>query len=119
LRPLLFGTDLKMRELSALALGEARHDGALDLLFEYVDESVTPNARVLAFGGIGVSRSERARTFLLERAKASGATEAKAAIAALGTHAHEPGLAERVREAAGANGGVDLRAAVARAFPER
>jgi HEAT repeat protein len=119
LRPLLFGTDLKMRELCALALGEVRHDGALELLFEYVDETVTPHARVLAFGGLGVSRSERARTFLLERAKNGGATEAKAAIAALGTHAHEPGLAERVREAAEGNSGVDVRADVARAFPER
>ena len=119
LRPLLFGADRKLRELSALALGEARHDGALELLFEYVGQTVTPRERVLAFGGLGVSRSERARTFLLDRTSKGDATEAKAAVAALGTHAHEPGLAERVHEAAKANGAVDLRSAIDRAFPGR
>ena len=119
LRPLLFGADRKMRELSALALGEARHDGALELIFEYLDQTVTPRERVLAFGGLGVSRSERARTFLLDRTSNGGPTEAKAAVVALGTHAHEAGLAERVREAAEANTGVDLRSEIARAFPAR
>ena len=67
----------------------------------------------------GVSRSERACAFLLDRTRTGGATDAKAAVAALRTHAHEPGLAERVREAAGVNTSVDLRADIARAFRNR
>jgi HEAT repeat protein len=117
LRPKFFGPDAAPREVVALALGEARHPGAIELLFECLDGTVSPQARAVVLRGLALNRSERARVFLLQVIREGNAVEAKAAVAALGVHAHEPGLSERVREAARGNAKVDLRRDLAAAFP--
>jgi len=117
-RPLLFEQSESMRELIAIALGEARHEGAVEMLFEYLDVSVVPAERAVVLRGLALNRSERVRTFLLARIREAGAVEARAAVAALGAHAHEPGLGEKVASAAQKNTRVDLRRDVAAAFPD-
>jgi HEAT repeat protein len=119
LQPMLFGSDPKKRELSALALGEARTEDALEMLFDYLDRTVMPQERAVAIRALGLNRSDRARDFLLDRVTNGSTPEAKVAVAALGTRAYEPGLAEQVCKAAQGNARVDLRADVAAAFPGR
>lgn len=118
-RPLLFEDERSMRELIAIALGEARQEGALEMLFEYLDTAVAPQDRASVLPGLALNRSERVGKFLLERIEDGSAIEARAAVAALGQHAHEPGLSEKVLEAARANTRVNLLRDVAAAFPSK
>jgi HEAT repeat protein len=100
LRPMLFEGDPFRQELSSLALGAARPEGALEMLFEFLDGTVDPQERAHVLRGLGLNRAERAREYLLQTIKEGEAIEAKAAVAGLGAHAHEPGLSDCVAEAA-------------------
>jgi len=72
---MLFEGDPSTQELSSLALGAARHEGALEMLFEFLDGTVVPQERALVLRGLGLSRSERAREYLLQKIKEGGSIE--------------------------------------------
>jgi hypothetical protein len=116
LRSLLFDGDEQLRELAALTLGESRREEAIDLLFEALDRTVLPEERKVLLRALGFCRHERARDFLLDRIATGSAPEAKAAVSALGEQRREPGIREKVEEAARLNERVTLDAAIAEVF---
>jgi len=113
-RPLL--RDRTLRELVAHAAVSANVDDAVALLIDELAEQVLAADREVILRALGVSRRQVARNFLLSRVAEAGVSDARAAVLALGVHAYDPRLAEQVREAARRND-VDLREALARAFP--
>lgn len=107
--------DQAIREGAALAIGGSRHPGALPHLARYFDGAEEPRDHKAALVAIAMLRDQAARKLLLDLVAEGAAREARAAIAALAIHAHDPDLAAAVREAAARNE-ADLADAVAAAF---
>lgn len=106
------------RELAALALGQTAREDALALLLGALDGAVTPDEREPLFRALGLHRSEKAAAKLLAVVETSSAVDAGAAIQALATRRYEPGMRERVEEAAKKNKRARLDVALAEAFRE-
>jgi hypothetical protein len=105
------------RELAAIALGQSRRPEALVLLTRAFDACVQSAERAPLLRAIGLHRSEPALVALLVVIAEGAAADAKAAAQSLAARRFEPGLPERVREAAARNSGVDLEKEL-RAFAE-
>lgn len=116
-RPMLLGAEATAREIGALALGQSSRDDALTLLLEALEVSGLSADRAVLFTGIGLHRSDRARSVLIEVVADGSPGDARAAIAALAAARFEPGLEARVRDAARRNGRADLTDALGLAFP--
>jgi len=112
LRSRLDGAD---GELAAMALGQSRADGALPLLLSALEACVEPARRKHLLRGIGMHRSDRALETLLAVIAESPLADAREAVAALAVRRYDPGVAERVRQAAAR---ASLRAVVDEHFSE-
>lgn len=115
-KDLLQGESRDLQGVAALALGESRRDDALDALLSALSDEVLPRERSVLVRALGLHRSDRAVETLLEMVATRGHDDAKLAIQALSVRSSEPGLLERVREAAARNASVDLTAAIRAAF---
>jgi hypothetical protein len=58
LRRMFFEGDPSTQDLSSLAIGAARHEGALEMLFEFLDGTVVPQERALVLRGLGLQRGD-------------------------------------------------------------
>jgi hypothetical protein len=116
-RPMLAGPDASAREVAALALGQSSRDDALALLLDALAVSALSADRAALFAGIGLHRSERARSALVDVVAGGSERDARAAVSALSAARFEPGLEARVRDAATRNARADLAEALAAAFP--
>lgn len=102
-------------ELAALALGQSRRDDALALLLAALESCVRSRDRAVYLRAIGLHRSDRALEAMLAVIAADNATDARAAVLALGPRRFDPGVRERVTEAA-RDARVDLSTELAKAF---
>ncbi len=105
-------------ELAALALGQSRRAEALALLQRALAACVRGEERATFLRAIGLHRSEQALTALLEIVATGGAADARVALEALAVRRYEPGVPERVREAAARNANAALRAQYEVAFED-
>jgi HEAT repeat protein len=105
------------RELAAIALGQSRRPEALVSLTRAFEACVQSAERAPLLRAIGLHRSEPALVALLVVIAEGAAADAKAAAQSLAARRFEPGLPERVREAAARNSGVGLEKEL-RAFAE-
>ncbi len=111
----LEGGDEGMREVAALALGQSRREEALELLLAAVGDELLARRRAVLLRALGMHRSDRALSSLLEIIAQGSLVDAKTAVESLAFRGHEPGLAERVRGAAARND-EDLADAIRTAF---
>jgi HEAT repeat protein len=116
LRAALDAKDEQQRELAAVALGQARSDETLTLLLDSLERCSRSDERAPLLRGIGLHRSDRALDAMLEVVAEAAEVDARAAIEALGARRFEPGIAARVRSAAGRNERCDLTATVDETF---
>jgi hypothetical protein len=114
----LQGDDEGARELAALALGQSRRAEALALLLKALEACVLPAERATLLRAIGLHRSEPALHALLARIAEGAAPDARAAVQALAARRFEPGVPEKVREAAARNARVDLSKQLAATFAD-
>lgn len=110
---LLRGPDEELAELAALALGQSRVEGALELLDEALSTAWRSGPRRTLLLAMGLLRSEAARDRLLGVVRAGPLADARAAIEALAAGAVGAGVRERVEAAARGRG---LDAAIEAAF---
>ncbi|MBX2799319.1 MAG: hypothetical protein KTR31_16710 [Myxococcales bacterium] len=96
----LFDDDDLYAECAAISLGSSRHDDALGPLQAWVEQRPQPQLRRIGLVAIGLLRSEASIEVLLRWLAEGGEREAEAALEGLGVHAHDPRLAERVRDVA-------------------
>lgn len=90
-------------EVAALALGVSRLEDALAQLVACLESEVFAARRAMVYRGLGLHRTDRALQTLLGLIAARPAVEAKEAAAALRHRCFEPGLGERMLEAAAQN----------------
>lgn len=114
----LRGDDEGECELAAIALGQSRRPEALVLLTRALEACVQPSERAPLLRAIGLHRSEPALAALLGVIAEGASADAKAAVHALAARRFEPGLPERVREAASSNARADLEKELREAFAE-
>lgn len=91
--------DAVLAEAAALALGESRLEGAVDLLARRLEDTIVdPELRRALFLGLAMSRRQSAFDLLLERVEDGGSAEASQALTALALHRHDEALNEKVEE---------------------
>lgn len=112
----LDGDDERRVELAAVALGQSRNDDALSLLFGALSRCTRAAERDPIIRGIGLHRSDRALSALVDLIANGAADDARAAIESLAPRRFEPGLTARVRAAAQQNDRADLTSAVDELF---
>lgn len=118
LAPLLSGDDAETREVAALALGQSNRPDALELLLASLETAARPADREALLRALGLHRSEKAADALLSRIATAAPRDAEAALLAIAPRRFEPGLRERVLEAARRNTRADLSAVAAKALAE-
>ena len=118
LRPRLLNGDDADQELISVTLGQSNGGAALDLLVEWFDDAVLASERSLALAAIGLHRSDRARSFLLERVADGSGPIARAAVAALSIHRYDERLRRQTLDAAARSAVEGLEDEVVRAFAE-
>lgn len=102
-------------ELAALALGQSRREDALTLLLGALEACVRSDDRALYLRALGLHRSDRALDALLAVIAGANTADARAAVLALAPRRFDPGVRERVIEAArGAR--IDLSAELEKAL---
>lgn len=109
-------SDASRRETAALALGQSRHPDAIGALLAWVEDAAWDGDIDLGLRALGLSRDERARSYLLDVVEHAVAPRARKAVEALAVHRYDADLSARVRRAAAANTGADLARVVERAF---
>jgi hypothetical protein len=109
------GANGEVVRLALLAAGEARDDRALPALCEFVENAVDKETRTAALLALAISRLDGANAYLLGMIEQAPDARALEAISALESLHVDPALAERMRAAAAARGGVVLDAFLARA----
>jgi HEAT repeat protein len=102
-------------EAAALALGESRAPGALDLLKDAAREHAASRTADGVLLGIGLLRSDAANAFLLSLVEDAPEAQATKAISALALHRHDEALVEKLRGVVKGRGSRKLTAA----FEER
>lgn len=112
----LEGGDEELREVAALALGQSRREDALELLLAARSNELLARRRAVLLRALGMHRSDRALAELLEIIAEGNLADAKIAVESLSFRSHEPGLTERVRDAAARNRKADLSDAIHTAF---
>lgn len=117
IRAALFGADDAARDAAMLVLAQSGRDNALDLLLAYIDDPPLAGERRAAVQALGLHRSDRALTMLLEIVATGERADAEAAIAGLSTRRFESGIRERALTAARRNR-HDLKPAIEAAFAE-
>jgi HEAT repeat protein len=113
------GDESDRRELAAVALGQSRDDESLSILLGALDACALAVEREALLRGIGLHRSDRALATMLEVIADGAEGDAAVAIAALSARRFEPGLADKVRDAAARNSRADLARELAEHFPAR
>lgn len=108
------GTDDQI-EAAALALGESRAPGALDLLKHAARDHAGSRTADGVLLGIALLRSDAANAFLLSLVEEAPETHAARAISALALHRHDESLVEKLRGVVKSRGSRKLTAA----FDER
>lgn len=96
LTALLRGEDAEVRELAALALGQSNRPDALDALIAALNAAGSSRNREPLFKAVGIHRSDRAITVLLESLGSETETDAQTALEALATRRFEPGVRSKV-----------------------
>jgi len=114
LRAWLGGSDEVRQECAALALGQSRHGEAVDALIGWVDEAVLEAQIEVGVRALGVSRTERAREYLLGLVASGSSLRARHAVEALAIHRYDPELCARIREAAKKNRAAKLEPLLSR-----
>ena len=103
LRAWLEGFDEVQQECAALAFGQSRQREAVDALIGWVEQAVLEAQIEVGVRALGVSRTERAREYLLTLVESGSLLRARHAVEALAIHRYDPELCARVREAAKKN----------------
>ena len=116
---LLQGEAEDLREIAALALGQSRREDALERLLSALSAEVLSRRRAVLLRALALNRSDRALESLLRVIASGDGSDAKRAIESLAFRSFEPGLEQRVREAAARNAERDLSGAIESAFNAR
>lgn len=111
----LDAADPERSEAAALALGESRAEGAFAILREWLPEASAERQADVALLAIATLRSDDAIGFLLQQIADARGPEARAALAAMEIHRHDPALRERI-EAAAKHNDADLTREIAELF---
>ncbi|HWM87559.1 MAG TPA: HEAT repeat domain-containing protein [Kofleriaceae bacterium] len=106
-------------EVAALALGESRLDAAFPLLRAWCDDGMPARRAQVGYLALALLRLDPATDHLLGIVAGGDPGEAVAAASALATFRADPGLAERVLEAAGKQPDRKVAAEVRAAFAPR
>ncbi|MGC4114961.1 MAG: HEAT repeat domain-containing protein [Myxococcales bacterium] len=112
----LSSEDEEVREIGALALGQSRGEEAAMALLTALGGEVFSPRRAILLRALGMHRSEQALQALLRVIAEEARADARAAIEALVFRSFEPGLRERVVEAASRSRHDDLEGVVREAF---
>jgi hypothetical protein len=92
--------DEALQEAAALALGEARLEGAFEVIHSWWERTRLKSVRAIGLTAIAILRSEASQEFLLDLVQSAPQADALQALAGLEIYAHDPSLAERVLSAA-------------------
>ncbi|HEX7842333.1 MAG TPA: hypothetical protein VF469_32900, partial [Kofleriaceae bacterium] len=87
-------------EVCALALGGARQAAAFDALTAWCIGASPEQRHRIGYLSLALLRAEPATEYLLDAIRSHGRRDAVAAARALATFKDDPGLAERIRDAA-------------------
>lgn len=113
----LEGSDPRLTAAAALAIGESRRAGALDVLRPY-SERLIGDERRGALISIALLRSQAAIDYLVSLVEGAPLSVAAYAVEALGLYRHDEAARRRVESATAARGDKTLRKAFAGAFPQ-
>ena len=94
----LASDDEALAEGAALALGDSRLEGAIDLLHQQLELTVDQDRQRSLYLGLALTRRQRAVDILLQTVEDESIGRAEAALPALALHRHDEGLSERLRE---------------------
>jgi HEAT repeat protein len=108
--------DEAVSEAAALALGESKREGALDVLRPFC-EGLPPDSRRTALLAIALVRSSAALDYLVSVVERGPSGVAAHALGALGLYRHDAPLRSRVEAIVAARASRPLRQAFAEAFP--
>ncbi|MFN0316606.1 MAG: hypothetical protein ACKVQA_16405 [Burkholderiales bacterium] len=86
---------------ATIALGGCKDPASVEVLTEYFDGTAAPAARKVALVGLGTSRHDQAKEFLLAQAEKGTALDAAEAIGALANSRYRDTVEERLREIVG------------------
>ena len=83
---------------AAIALGGCKDPVSVQALTKHFDSAANPGARKVALVGLGTSRHDQAKEFLLAQAESGTASDAAEAIRALANSRYRDTVVERLRE---------------------
>ena len=108
--------DTAAAQAAAVALGASRLPQALEILSTHVGTTVSPERRRTLILGLAMLRSDAAWQLLIEMVMEGSRGEAVDAIDALATFKEQPGLRERVQDAAMDRGDAEIQRSFEHSF---
>lgn len=100
--------DAAVAESAVLALGETRHEAAVEVLRERFEITFDRERRAVLLSALALSRTESAKTFLLTLVGSAALDTARAALDAIAPFLYDGELARRVRESVEKRGEPEL-----------